>query len=132
MLENVQGCSQKIGCPNKTVDIDDSKFGRRKYTRGHAVKVQWVFGGVERESGRTFLLPVPDRKADTLIAVRLRFTIWAIYVWLYHSHPLLTLRCVAVLLLPYPPMPPCFLLLPCASPPCPTIPTHSYLQHQLY
>ena len=30
-------------------------FGRRKYNRGHPVKGQWVFGGVERESGKTFL-----------------------------------------------------------------------------
>jgi hypothetical protein len=26
-----------------------------------------VFGGVERESGKTFLVPVPDRTDDTLI-----------------------------------------------------------------
>ena len=28
-----------------------------------------MFGGVERESGKTFLVPVPDRTADTLMAV---------------------------------------------------------------
>jgi hypothetical protein len=28
-----------------------------------------VFGGVERESGRTFLVPVPDRTADILVNV---------------------------------------------------------------
>jgi hypothetical protein len=28
-----------------------------------------VFGGVERESGKTFLIPVPDRTADTLKVV---------------------------------------------------------------
>jgi transposase-like protein len=28
-----------------------------------------VFGGVERESGETFLVPVPDRTAETLMAV---------------------------------------------------------------
>jgi transposase-like protein len=28
-----------------------------------------VFGGVERESGRSFLVPVPDRTADTLEAI---------------------------------------------------------------
>jgi hypothetical protein len=69
MLECVQDFSQKIGGPNKTVEIDDSKFRRLKYNRGHAVKGQWVFGGVERESGRTFLVPVPYRTADTLMAV---------------------------------------------------------------
>ena len=54
MLEYVLGCSEKTGGPNKTVEIDESKCGRRKYNKGHAVKEKWVFGGVERESGKTF------------------------------------------------------------------------------
>jgi hypothetical protein len=58
------GCSEKIGGPNKTVEIDDSKFGKCKYGKGHPVKGHWEFGGVEREAGRTFLVPVPDRTAD--------------------------------------------------------------------
>jgi len=37
--------------------------------RRHPVKGQWVFGGVERESGETFLVPVPDRTSDTLMAI---------------------------------------------------------------
>jgi hypothetical protein len=65
----LEGCSEKIDGPNKTVEIDASKFGRRKYHRGHPVKGQWVFGCVERESGRTFLVPVPDRTADTMTNV---------------------------------------------------------------
>jgi hypothetical protein len=69
MLLYMEGCSEKIGGPNKTVEINESKFGERKDGRGHPVKGQWVFGGVERESGRTFLVPVPDRTADTLMAV---------------------------------------------------------------
>ena len=69
MLMYVEGCSEKIGFPNKTVEIDESMFGRRKYNRGHPVKGQWVFGGVERESGRTFLVPVPNRTADTLVTI---------------------------------------------------------------
>jgi hypothetical protein len=59
----MEGCSEKIGGPNKTVKIDESKFGKRKYGRGHPVTGQLVFGGVERESGKTFLVPVPDRTA---------------------------------------------------------------------
>ena len=51
------------------VEIDESKFGPRKYHKGHPVKGQWVFGGVERESGEIFLVPVMDRTADTLLAV---------------------------------------------------------------
>jgi transposase-like protein len=69
MLVFSEGCSLKIGGPNRTVEIDESKFGRRKYHRGHPVKGQWVFGGVERESGKTFLLPVQDRTADTLMTI---------------------------------------------------------------
>jgi transposase-like protein len=69
MLLYMESCSEKINGPNKTVKIDKSKFGKRKYGRGHPVKGQWVFGGVERKSGRTFLVPVPDRTADTLMAI---------------------------------------------------------------
>ena len=58
-----------MGGPNKTVEIDDSKIGRSKYSRGHPVQGQWVFGGVERRSGRTFPVPVPDRTADILTAI---------------------------------------------------------------
>jgi transposase-like protein len=65
----LEGCSGKIGGPNKTVEIDESKFGRRKFQRGHPCKGQWVFGSIERESDKTFLLPVPDTTADTLMAI---------------------------------------------------------------
>jgi hypothetical protein len=69
MLVYLERSSAKIGGPNKTVEIDESKFGRRKYHRGNPVEGQWVFGGVERDSGQTFLVPVQDRTADTLLAV---------------------------------------------------------------
>ena len=65
----MEGCSEKISGPNKTVEMDESKLVRRKYHKGHPVKGQWVFGCVERDSGKTFLVPVPDRTADTLIAI---------------------------------------------------------------
>ena len=68
-LEFLEGSSQKIGGHNKTVKIDESKVGRRKYNRRHPVQGQWVFGGVERGSGKTFLVPVPDRTADTLTPI---------------------------------------------------------------
>jgi hypothetical protein len=74
MLMFMEGCSEKIVGSNKTVEIDDSQFGRRKYHRGHRVKGQWVFGGVQQGSGRTFLVPIPDKTADTLTAI--------IYAWI--------------------------------------------------
>ena len=60
-------CSAGRSCWCIWSAADESKFGRRKYHRGHPVKGQWVFGGVERESGKTFLVPVQDRTADTLL-----------------------------------------------------------------
>ena len=65
----MEGCSENIGGPNKIGENDKIKFCRRKYHRGHPVKGQWVFGGVQREYGKMLLVPVPDRTADTLKSV---------------------------------------------------------------
>lgn len=62
-------CSQNISGPNKIVKIDETKFARRKCHWTHVVKGQWMFGGVKRESRKTFLVPVYDRTANTLLVV---------------------------------------------------------------
>ena len=50
------------------VEIDESKFGKRKFNRGHRVEGCWVLGGVERtEERRLFVITVPDRSAVTLL-----------------------------------------------------------------
>ena len=54
-VEILEKHSTKIGGPGKTVEIDESKFGKRKYHRGRRVDGVWVFGGIERESKRSFL-----------------------------------------------------------------------------
>jgi len=68
-----QKCNLKntlyVGGPGLIVEIDESKFGRRKYHRGHRVEGQWVFGGVERGTGRCFLVPVEKRDKDTLLTI---------------------------------------------------------------
>lgn len=60
---------EPIGGVGKIVEIDESKFGKRKYHRGHRVEGQWVFGGIERESGKCFLVPVEKRDRETLIPI---------------------------------------------------------------
>ena len=50
------------------IEIDESKFGKVKYNRGHRVDSVWVLGMVEKTpERRIILLPVIDRKASTLI-----------------------------------------------------------------
>jgi transposase-like protein len=61
--------NEMIGGTDKIVEIDESKFGKRKYHRGHRVEGQWVFGGMERGSGKVFMVPVEDRTKDTLLAI---------------------------------------------------------------
>ena len=48
------------------VEIDETKFFHRKYHRGQWRPGHWVFGGIERGSGKCFLVEVPDRRAVTL------------------------------------------------------------------
>lgn len=61
--------NEKIGGPGRTVEIDESKFGKRKYHRGKRVDGVWVFGGIERETKKCFFEVVEDRSANTLIPI---------------------------------------------------------------
>ncbi|KAJ8651429.1 hypothetical protein O0I10_013026 [Lichtheimia ornata] len=56
------------------VQIDESKFGKRKDNRGHPVEGVWVLGGVELTPQRKiFLAVVPRRDAETLTQVICHF-----------------------------------------------------------
>jgi transposase-like protein len=64
------GGDAKIGGINVVVQIDESKFGKRKYHRGHRVNGHWVVGGIEMtEEKNVFAVVVPDRKIQTLVEV---------------------------------------------------------------
>ena len=58
-----------IGGPGVEVEIDENKFGKRKYNRGRQVEGHWVFGGVERVTGECFMVEVARRDAATLIPI---------------------------------------------------------------
>jgi transposase-like protein len=63
-LDEVDYC---IGGQGIEVELDESKFGKRKYNRGRAVEGVWVLGGVERTRERkVFLVAVPDQSQATL------------------------------------------------------------------
>ncbi|KAF9763073.1 hypothetical protein NGRA_1525 [Nosema granulosis] len=58
-----------LGENRMTVEIDESKFCKRKYNRGHHVEGVWVLGMVKRcERKRVKLVIVEDLKKDTLYA----------------------------------------------------------------
>lgn len=59
-----------IGGDNVIVEIDESKFGKNKYHRGHSVNGAWILGGVERTPERKmFLCEVKDRTEETLLSI---------------------------------------------------------------
>ena len=69
-IYSVMENSQPIGGNGVEVEIDESKFGKRKYHRGHKVEGQWVFGGREKyNKQKIFMIPVDNRKAVTLLPI---------------------------------------------------------------
>ena len=68
--DEVEKNEDRIGGENVVVEIDESKFGKRKSHRGHPVEGAWVIGGVERAAERrVFAEVVEKRDAATLIKV---------------------------------------------------------------
>lgn len=62
-----QHAYEKIGGPGIVVEVDESKFGKRKYHRGHHVEGTWIVGGIERTpQKKMFMIAVIDRTSETL------------------------------------------------------------------
>lgn len=73
IASEIDFCDIKIGGPGVYVQVDESKFGKRKYNRGHHVEGAWVFGGVELTVERKFFaVVVENRNAITLNELMLR------------------------------------------------------------
>ncbi|GFT00940.1 putative transposase-like protein [Nephila pilipes] len=56
---NIEKMEERV--KKQTTGIDESKIGKRKYNRGHLVEGQWVFDGVEHDSGHCFIVAVHGR-----------------------------------------------------------------------
>ena len=55
---------EPIGGPGKTVEIDETILVRRKYNRGRVLAQVWLFGGIERETKKKFIVPLVEEKRD--------------------------------------------------------------------
>ncbi|KKO73560.1 putative transposase-like protein [Vairimorpha ceranae] len=55
-----------LGGEGKIIEIDESKFEKRKYNREHSVGGIWVFGAVERVTRNILLFPVERRSREVL------------------------------------------------------------------
>ena len=51
-----------LGGPGVVVEIDEAKFGKRKYHRGNYREGMWVLGGVDRTTNQCFLIPCPNNQ----------------------------------------------------------------------
>ena len=49
--------------------INQAKFGKRKYNRGRHRDGRWVLGGIERGTDSMFMAIVPNRQAATLLPI---------------------------------------------------------------
>ncbi|EYB81257.1 hypothetical protein Y032_0388g496 [Ancylostoma ceylanicum] len=63
-----------LGGFGHTVEIDETCVTKRKYNRGRWVRRhQWLFGGYERGSGKSFLILVRRRDAATLLRLIVKY-----------------------------------------------------------
>ncbi|XP_066990720.1 uncharacterized protein [Macrobrachium rosenbergii] len=67
VLHHVKGTSTQVGGVGKVVEICEARFGKRKNGEERLLEGVWVLGGLERQSERTFMVPVPDRTKETLV-----------------------------------------------------------------
>ena len=52
------------------VKIDESCFGKQKYNRGRILREQqWVFGGIDIQTKKCFMVEVDQRNTQTLLPI---------------------------------------------------------------
>lgn len=70
-MYNQQMQEGKLGGVGKVVEVDETKFGKRKYNVGRMRDGKWICGMIEIETGRfrTFLCPNNKRDEATLLPI---------------------------------------------------------------
>lgn len=68
VISSLDPIDTTIGGPQIIVEVDESKFGKRKYNRGKHVEGAWVIGGIERGGGGKFFVEVVERRDSETIA----------------------------------------------------------------
>lgn len=72
ILNNENNWKIKIGGENEIVEIDECCLGKTKITTAKHKKYKkhiWILGGYQRKSNLFFLIPVINRKSETLIPI---------------------------------------------------------------
>lgn len=64
-----ENTSSMIGGEGVEVEIDESLLGRRKYNRGRIINGTWIFGAIEKESKKLFIVPVKKRSRKVLLRI---------------------------------------------------------------
>lgn len=58
---------------SKIVEIDESKYFKRKYNRGRLGHEEWYIGGIERGTRKCFIVPVQNRNAATITEILTKY-----------------------------------------------------------
>jgi transposase-like protein len=75
LIPNYEKANKLIGGKEIIVEVDESKFGKRKFQRGHHVEGVWVLGMVERTNERKIKLIVVDNRSKLTLEEKLSSSI---------------------------------------------------------
>ena len=74
MAEDIQS-SELLGGPGQIVEVDEAKFGKRKFNRGRIADGSWVCGGIECRTNKcsVAMCPANIRNQGTLLRIIQRY-----------------------------------------------------------
>jgi hypothetical protein len=81
---------EKIGGNGIMVEIEESRFGKRKYNRDHCVKGVWILGLIEKTGQKRIRLVTLKDRSKTILLVLIKKPVeqdylYLLLAWLYRS-----------------------------------------------